>query len=251
MKYLKSRDISTNKELLNNYLNLDFSKVTSEAKLSPAVVDISDANFSLEAILYQAGYLSIKEGNGEDFNIGIPNLEVKKAYATIILKSILDKEIPTIRLAYRKALESALYNKDFELLKDTLNKYLNEFSYNFYKDADEIRYREIIKIILTLLSITAYSEVESSKGRCDLQISYKDKFYVIEFKLAHHESEIKDKLNDAIAQIKDRKYYKILRSQTIVPLAIVILDKKAENDKSAIHEIAEIKEIKWLLMYKE
>ena len=243
VKYLNSRDISTDKELLNNYLNLDFTKATSEATLSPAVVDISDANFNLEAILYQAGYLSIKEGDGEDFSIGIPNLEVKKAYATIILKSILNKEVPTIRLVYRKALESALDNKDFELLKDTLNKYLNEFSYNFYKDADEIRYREIIKIILTLLSITAYSEVESSKGRCDLQISYKDKFYVIEFKLAHHESELNDKLNDAIAQIKDRKYHKLLRSQSIVPLAIVILDKKAEDDKSAIHEIAEIKEI--------
>ena len=77
------------------------------------------------------------------------------------------------------------------------------------------------------MSISTYSEVETSKGRCDLRISYKDKLYVIEFKLAHKETEIEEKINEAIEQIKDRKYDKILRNQTIVPLVMVLLDKKS------------------------
>lgn len=123
-------------------------------------------------------------------------------------------------------------------------KYFNEFSYNFYKDADEIRYREVVRILLTLLSISTYSKVETSKCRCDLRISYKDKLYVIEFKLAHEDAEVDEKFNEAVEQINDRKYDKILRNQTIVSLAMVLLDKKAEGYKGSVHEIAKIVELK-------
>ena len=55
VKYLNSRDINHNKEVLNDYLNLDFTKLSSEIKLSPAIVDISDKKFSLEVelLLYE------------------------------------------------------------------------------------------------------------------------------------------------------------------------------------------------------
>lgn len=245
IKYLNSKDSTNNTEVLNNYVNLDFTTLSSESDLSPAIVDISDEKFSFFAVLYQAGYLTIKSIGLTGFNIGIPNLEVKQAFANIILKSVTKKDLNAITKLYVNVLVEALETKDWDKLKDVLNKYFNEYSYDFYKNASEATYRELIKVLLTILalSIRTESEVETSKGRCGLRISYKDKLYVIEFKLARKDTEINEKLNEAIVQIKDRKYDNLLRDQTIVPLAIVILDTKAENENTAIHEIALIKEI--------
>lgn len=61
--------------------------------------------------------------------------------------------------------------------------------------------------------------------------------------VAHKETEIEEKINEAAEQIKDRKYDNILRKQTIMPLAMVLLDKKVEGYKGSIHEIAKILEI--------
>lgn len=245
IKYLNSKDSTNNTEVLNNYVNLDFTTLSSESDLSPAIVDISDEKFSFLAVLYQAGYLIIKSIGLTGFNIGILNLEVKQAFANIILKSVTKKDLNAITKLYVNVLVEALETKDLDKLKDVWNKYFNEYSYDVYKNASEATYRELIKVLLTILalSIRTESEVETSKERCDLRISYKDKLYVIEFKLARKDTEINEKLNEAIVQIKDRRYDNLLRDQTIVPLAIVILDTKAENENTAIHEIALIKEI--------
>ena len=63
---------------LVNYLDLDFTTATSTAELSPSISSIEDKDFPFFAILYQAGYFTIKDTGFNYLEVGLPNLEVKK-----------------------------------------------------------------------------------------------------------------------------------------------------------------------------
>ena len=86
-KYLETVD---KRELRQSKL-LEFSDLqttisANSRDLSPNISTLSDANFPFLAILYQAGYFTIKQSDGMEFEVGIPNLEVKQAFADIIVK---------------------------------------------------------------------------------------------------------------------------------------------------------------------
>ena len=81
-----SKNIRKNE--LVDYLNLDFTQVTSIEELSPNITSIVDCNFPLFAVLYQAGYFTIKDTGSNYLEVGLPNLEVKKAFAEIILNKL-------------------------------------------------------------------------------------------------------------------------------------------------------------------
>ena len=76
---------------LVDYLDLDFTTATSTAELSPSISSIEDEDFPFFAILYQAGYFTIKDTGFNYLEVGLPNLEVKKAFAEIILNKLTSK----------------------------------------------------------------------------------------------------------------------------------------------------------------
>ena len=71
-------DKKVKKTELIDYLNLEFVKRTNTAALSPTITSIEDENFPFFAILYQAGYFTIKKTEPDFLFVGLPNQEVKK-----------------------------------------------------------------------------------------------------------------------------------------------------------------------------
>ena len=71
-------DKKVKKTELVDYLNLEFIKRTNIAALSPTITSIEDENFPFFAILYQAGYFTIKDQAFNYLKVGLPNLEVKR-----------------------------------------------------------------------------------------------------------------------------------------------------------------------------
>ena len=122
-------DKKVKKTELVDYLNLEFIQRTNTAALSPTITSIEDENFPFFAILYQAGYFTIKDTGINYLEVGLPNLEVKKAFADIILNKLTAKTTAQISAFYGKKVKAAMDAKDFTALKDEFNKILNEFSY--------------------------------------------------------------------------------------------------------------------------
>ena len=122
-------DKKVKKTELVDYLNLEFVKRTNTAALSPTLTGIEDENFPFFAILYQAGYFTIKDTGINYLEVGLPNLEVKKAFAEIILNKLTSKTGAQISAFYGKKVKAALKAKDYTALKEEFNKILNEFSY--------------------------------------------------------------------------------------------------------------------------
>ena len=122
-------DKKVKKTELVDYLNLEFIKRTNIAALSPTITSIEDENFPFFAILYQAGYFTIKDTGINYLEVGLPNLEVKKAFAELIVDNLTNKTASQLSDCYGLKIKAALAAGDFSALKDEFNKILNEFSY--------------------------------------------------------------------------------------------------------------------------
>ncbi len=154
----------------------------------------------LEALLFQTGYLTIKDFDGREFiKLGYPNIEVKRSFSNVLLEEVYEAEPGVKKLA--EELGRAIYRKDWEGVKDILNDILAQIPYPLYAKADERFFHTVFYLCLNLLGYDARSEVLSSRGRCDVALTMQGRAFIIEFKAGVSAEE-------AIKQIEERGYAK-------------------------------------------
>jgi hypothetical protein len=186
----------------NNYFIPDLEQVEIDA----AMLETFDIeNIDIEPMLFQTGYLTIKDFDGTLFSLSYPNEEVKKSFNQILLKNISEKS-GTVKYAHK--LGKAFKQEDNENIKYFINAIFNEIPYPHFKNADENYFHTIIYMALSLIGFNTKSELLNSRGRLDLALIFPDKVYVIEFKCNTSAS-------DAINQIKEKSYDKKWKNQNI------------------------------------
>ncbi len=236
-------DKKVKKTELVDYLNLEFTKITSAAELSPNISSIEDENFPFFAILYQAGYFTIKDTGINYLEVGLPNLEVKKAFADIILNKLTAKTTAQISAFYGKKVKAAMDAKDFTALKDEFNKILNEFSYESVVSFKEYAFRDVYKVMLQLIGFNTYTEYQTALGRSDLCFENDRRLYICEFKVIGKADNVREKLEEAKAQIKEKKYGLRLTNKEVITLATVIVNENKDETHQAMREVAAIEEV--------
>ena len=227
---------------LIDYLNLDFTTVTSSSELSPSISSIEDEDFPFFAILYQAGYFTIKDTGFNYLEVGLPNLEVKKAFAEIILNKLTAKTAAQISASYGKKVKAALDTRDFKSLKDEFNKILNEFSYESVVSFKEYAFRDVYKVMLQLIGFNTYTEYQTALGRSDLCFEDDNRLYICEFKVIGKADNVQEKLEEAKAQIKEKRYSLRLTAKEVITLAIVIVNENKDDSHRPMREVAVIAE---------
>ena len=236
-------DKKVKKTELIDYLNLEFTKVTSVAELSPSIVSIEDEDFPFFAILYQAGYFTIKDTGINYLEVGLPNLEVKKAFAEIILNKLTSKTGAQISAFYGKKVKAALKAKDYTALKEEFNKILNEFSYESVVSFKEYAFRDVYKVMLQILGYNTYTEYQTALGRSDLCFEDEDRLYICEFKVIGKADSVKEKLEEAKAQIREKRYGLRLSDKEVITLAIIIINENKDETHGPVREVAAIEEV--------
>ena len=219
VKYLESADKKNPSHTnLRDYLNLNITKRTLLEDLSPRLSSLEEDDFPILPILYQAGYFTIKKGNGRVLRLGIPNLEVREAFAKIIIQKLTQySDIDGFKSAYENTFLGALKNKDLDKLKQVFNLIINIYSYRSLLRFDEYLFRDAFLFASLLLNIViephkpqkdpfgaeveVQREVENSYGRIDLYLKYENYIYAFEFKVAtsKSEAEVYRKFNEAVA----------------------------------------------------
>ena len=235
-------DKKVKKTELVDYLNLEFIKRTNIAALSPTITSIEDENFPFFAILYQAGYFTIKDTDAPDLMVGIPNLEVKEAFADIVLEKLTNKDGTALRESYKQAIKGALNSKDFKALKDEFNKILNEFSYESVISFKEYAFRDVYKVMLQLLGYNTYTEYQTALGRSDLCFEDDRRLYICEFKVISKADNVQEKLAKAKEQIREKKYGLRITDKEVITLAIVIVNENKDDTHTPMREVAAIEE---------
>ena len=155
-------------------------------------------------MIYQSGYLTIKDYSWEDdmFLLDFPNNEVKEGFLTMVASNYLKtKENASTFVLY---LSKTLKSGDLEEFRKMLTSFLSSIPYSMRRKENE-REREryfhyTFYLLLRLMSLyTVYTEKEQSEGRVDCIVETDKYVYIFEFKLDGTAGE-------ALAQIEAKGY---------------------------------------------
>ena len=228
VNYLKQGLKKYNSNELQSLLGIDSTVNKDTDSLYPSIENIS--NIDLFAILYQAGYFCIKSAFDGYFKVGIPNLEVKKAYSNLVLNQLTKSQDSKLR--FIEPFKEVLASGNLDKIKELFNTLINEFSYETVKKFNEACFRDVLKLAMLTFNVSASTEVMGACGRADITAEAGKYLYVFELKVTDNSKDIDTKLTEAKDQIIKNKYARRLTDKTVVPVALVLENNSKSRDKS-------------------
>ena len=228
VNYLKQGLEKYNADELQSLLQIDSTVDKVSSKLYPTIDNI--AKIDLFAILYQAGYFCIKGVNRKILQIGIPNLEVKRAYSEIMLRLLTNNN--DVQEKFTTSLYDVLCENKLDKLKDIFNCFINELSYETVKNFNEACFRDVLKLAMLTFNVSASTEVMGACGRADITAEAGDYLYVFELKVTDNSKDIATKLTEAKEQIIKNKYARRLTDKTVIPVALVLENNSKSREKT-------------------
>jgi len=162
-------------------------------------------NIKLEPILFQAGYLSIREARekkrgGYEYLLSVPNKEIQLSFNDILIDFLTDQI--TAKGRYQDQLYTVFENGDVEALQETLSPLFASIPYNNYVNntisSYEGYFASVVYAYLASLGLDIIAEDVTNIGRIDLTIKLGNNIYILEFKV--------DGNSNALQQIKEKNY---------------------------------------------
>ena len=228
VNYLKQKLKKYNADELQYLLGIDSTVNKDTDSLYPSIENIS--NIDLFAILYQAGYFCIKSAFDGYFKVGIPNLEVKKAYSNLLLNQLTRTQ--DTKLRFIEPFKEVLASGNLDKIKELFNTFINEFSYETVKNFNEACFRDVLKLAMLTFNVTAATEVMGACGRADITAEAGKYLYVFELKVTDNSKDIDTKLTEAKEQIIKNKYARRLTDKTVIPVALVLENNSKSREKT-------------------
>ena len=228
VNYLKQGLKKYNSNELQSLLGIDSTVNKDTDSLYPSIENIS--NIDLFAILYQAGYFCIKSAFDGYFKVGIPNLEVKKAYSNLVLNQLTKSQDSKLR--FIEPFKEVLASGNLDKIKELFNTFINEFSYETVKNFNEACFRDVLKLAMLTFNVSASTEVMGACGRADITAEAGDYLYVFELKVTDNSKDIDTKLSEAKEQIIKNKYARRLTDKTVIHVAIVVKNNSESREKN-------------------
>jgi hypothetical protein len=162
-----------------------FFKIENIATTTSFLDQYSLDNIELTSLLFQTGYLTIKEKNRTDLVLSYPNQEVKEAIYTLLMDTMghtVGGSGVTV-----KELKRALMNNDLKQAEDILTSLFGGLAFDVYTHQSQQQvegfYHGVIHILFKCLGIHIQSEVHTAKGRADSIVETPTHIYFFEFKL--------------------------------------------------------------------
>lgn len=193
-------------------------------------------------LMYQAGYLTIKKTQGNIAVFGIPNLEVSKFLSKLFVSSLFSSTL-TDKKKYEQSVTQALMleacsTHSLDAFVKIFETILNSTSYGSKFFEDENTLRDLIYLIFVDKGLNCSVEKYHAKGRCDLCIETDEDRFVFEFKISRDDSGADEKLNEALQQIEDKAYGKILPPKNLYRFTVVFSkDQKAVIKSKSLEPI--------------
>ncbi len=213
IELMKKQNTFSLKEMVDN-------QVSEEAFSSYEI-----ENLEVLPLLFQTGYLTIKEVNKTPdemlYKLDYPNFEVKRALVMNLLGSYayVDK---TLSRSYLEKLICSLDQNNLGNFFETLSIFFVNIPYTIQLKQEKY-YQTIFYLIFSLLGLRVQAEVTTNRGRIDAVIELEESVYIFEFKLFGTPQE-------ALAQIKEKQYYeKYLDLEKKIILVGVAFDSEERN----------------------
>ena len=172
----------------------------SELSGSADIQTVSDLG-----LLVQAGYLTIKSVEyGDTVYLDYPNLEVRRAMATLYLERLLSGRVagqvgagPIVKV---------LSEENTESLFHILNRLFSSIDYYKYPVRDEASLRAYVQVYMAGAGLEPKIEHHNAFGRSDLEVRAGERHWILELKVVRGEESSKEKLREGVAQMLSRHY---------------------------------------------
>ena len=179
---------------------IDDSVLSESALSSFDIFDINNDNIpdsKILAMLYQTGYLTIKDYNELGYTLKFPNMEVSSTFSLSLIgryignEEIADNLSGVIKMACRLG--------DAAMMMDAIEKYFAAFPYGDEKPDERTYQGRLYGLFAASLRKPVSREVKTSNGRIDLVIASDKDIWIFELKV--------DKSADAALRQIDEKDY--------------------------------------------
>lgn len=149
------------------------------------------------ALLYQAGYLTIKGYDEGFYTLGFPNKEVSAGFNNDLLKLLVPYSVGKFSAMH---LTKYAKNGDAESIMNMLQIGLSQFnSMEIQKPELEYHIRTLLKTLLMAAGLNVEGEVLTPAGRIDMVMKTKQYIYLFEIKM-------NSTAKKALAQIDEKDY---------------------------------------------
>lgn len=151
------------------------------------------------ALLYQTGYLTIKDYITESkiYHLGIPNKEVKTGLFNTLLPYYVKVKSGVVNNVVATLKASFVIGNPEKAMK-CLQSYFSGIDYAMKMD-DENNFHNAFFLLIDLIGLNAKTESHTSSGRIDIEVLTSKFIYIIELKYDHTAEE-------ALNQIKEKNY---------------------------------------------
>ncbi|MBF0230751.1 MAG: PD-(D/E)XK nuclease domain-containing protein, partial [Desulfamplus sp.] len=161
----------------------------------------------IESLMFQTGYLTIKEINtiftNTVYTLSYPNFEVKNAFNGYLIAYLTEHKFHHTNNLYKTLIED-----DFVGFKSHIERLLSAIPYSNHGNLYNYEgfYVSVLYSFLASLGLTLIAEDISNKGRADLTLKFPDnkKIYIFEFKVLEDD---KSNSKKPLEQIKEKRYF--------------------------------------------
>ena len=161
--------------------------------------DLQD--IGLEPLLFQTGYLTIKEKDffTSEIVLDYPNKEVRSSFYNYLMNNLANKGNKQNSGATILDFSRSFKKGDLQRVRLIIETTLSDLPYQVFDKQTEGLYHGLIHILFKYLDIYVRSEVHTRYGRLDSLVETDTDIYIFEFKFDKSAKE-------AIAQIKTKGY---------------------------------------------
>lgn len=190
----------------------DVENVDLQASAFDAPTDKMDSIFPL---LYQSGYLTIKEYDSlfDTYRLAIPNQEVRVGLTECLLPAVSGINLDKAQSGFGILFARALWKDDIETALDKLDAFLESLPYieGFKQKLNDAQFREgfyeyTFFLIFSMLEAYVQTQVKRWRGRIDMVVQTPTTIYLFEFKL-------RDNADKAILQMDERHFVQSYKTE--------------------------------------
>ncbi len=186
---------------------------------------------SVYPLLYQAGYLTIKDYDKESdvYTISYPNSEVRVSMLEVLMPSWVECSTDDGKINMQRfyfALKAGKTDEAFELLREFFLQIPNVLN-----NKNEKHFQTVIYVLFRWLGFYTQSEVNTSKGRLDCILFAPKRIFIIEFK-------VDESAEKALSQINEKGYADPYRAdgRPIVKIGVNFSSKERTIEEWKVEE---------------
>ncbi len=206
-------------------------RMVNSSMLSMFEVD----SISIEALLFQTGYLTITEEVRKDYRtfyrLDYPNLEEQLSLNNELLAYLDERN--RVPFDDVRVLRSYLEVHDFEGFSGQFRAWLARIPYKWHSDEPacyEVWYTSLLHMGLRAIGLEVRTAAVSGQGRTDMAVLTGEQVFIFKFRMAESPNGAEDALEAAFREMRERDYAeKYMDCEKSVHLVAVACGREARD----------------------